>query len=284
MSRFHGDTNIYVSQIALRVTDLFRSIKFYEDIIGLKVLSKDERSAAMTVDGINPIVILTQPEDLISKLPRRTGLYHFAILLPDDHSLGLFLKNIVEKKYPLTGGSNHGVSHAIYLEDPDDNGIEIYADTEESTWNRSADSINMVTERLDYEKLLSIAGDDKWDGMPSDTIIGHIHLHVADLESAFKFYNLLGFELTQKMLNSAYFISTGGYHHHIGLNIWNGRGAEPLPGNSAGMEYYSLRFEDKDARQSAVMDLKDAGYYVMEAGEDIFTKDPSDNLIKLVIK
>lgn len=281
MSNFHKKPNIYVTEIVLRVENLNRSVEFYKTIMGFKVLVEKDKEVILTADGTKPIVTLIQPRDIIPKIPRRTGLYHFAVLLPDRLQLGLFLKNIREHKYPLVGGSNHGVSEAIYLEDPDQNGIEVYTDTPEDRWKPDGENIDMVTEILDYDSLLESTGDKQWNKAPNDTIIGHIHLHVADLDEAYKFYKALGFEITQKIKNHAYFISTGGYHHHIGLNIWNGKGAAPLPKNSAGMEYYTIAFPDKGILDKALNDLRTLGFEIVEDEDSIFIHDPSNNLIKL---
>ncbi len=283
MSKYHERSNIYVTNIVLRVQDLKKSMEFYKTILGFKVLEEEESKVSFTVDGQSPIVTIIRPNDIIPKIPRRTGLYHFALLLPDRVQLGLFLKNIREQNYPIIGGAYHGVSEAIYLEDPDDNGIEVYADTDESQWDRREYSVNMVTERLDFNELLEYTEDRVWEGAPKNAIIGHIHLHVSDLDESFKFYNLFGFELTQAMRHNAYFISTGAYHHHIGMNIWNGRGAPPLPENSAGMKYYSLKFPNEELRTEKIRIIKEAGHVVIETEEGIFVKDPSDNLIRLVI-
>ncbi|MFA5523759.1 MAG: VOC family protein [Tissierellales bacterium] len=283
MSKYHDKPNIYVTQMVLKVKDLKRSVEFYKDIMGLQVLEEKDREVKLTVDGITPMVTLTQPKDLIDKLPRRTGLYHFAVLLPSRFHLGLFLKNIRDKQYPIVGGSNHGVSEAVYLEDPDKNGIEVYADTPEDTWDRKDDEINMVTEALDYLRIIEATGDKKWEGAPSETIIGHIHLHVGDLDDSLNFYEALGFNLVQAMKNQAYFISTGGYHHHIGFNIWNGRGAVPPPDNSIGMKYYTLKYPSKEKLQAVLNRLKSLGYKYTEDENKIFIFDPSLNLIQIVL-
>lgn len=283
MSKFHERPNIFVTDIVLRVQNLEKSREFYKTIMGFKVLEEEESKVVFTVDGKNPIVTIIRPEDIGPKIPRRTGLYHFAVLLPDRLQLGLFFKNITEKNYHIVGGSHHGVSEAIYLEDPDENGIEVYADTDEAQWDRHDYTVNMVTERLDYSELLAYTGDKIWEGVPGGTIIGHIHLHVADLDDSFKFYNILGFELTQAMRHTAYFISTGGYHHHIGMNLWNGKGSPPLPEDSAGMQYFTLKLPNEDIRTEKMRLFREARYGVIETAKGIFIKDPSENLIKLEI-
>lgn len=284
MSRYHEKPSIFVNQIVLKVLDIEKSIKFYTEIMGFKILGRKEKEVILTADGINPMITIIEPDNVIPKLPRRTGIYHFALLLPSRFHLGLFLKHIRDLGYPTIGGSNHGVSEAIYLEDPDDNGIEVYRDIDSKEWKQNGNQVNMVNEPLDYKGIIEEAGQENWNGIPQETIIGHIHLHVGDLDEAKRFYcDGLGLDLVMKMANSALFISSGGYHHHIGLNIWNGKNAPSLPDNAAGMKYYTLVFPDIETRENTINNLKDLGYKVIKEKEDIFIKDPSDNLIKLVV-
>ena len=283
MSKYHEKPNIFVNQIRLKVEDIERSIEFYTKIMGFNILNREGKEVILTADGINPIITIVEPENVVPKLPRRTGLYHFALLLPSRFHLGLFLKHIREEGYPIIGGSNHGVSEAIYLEDPDENGIEVYRDIDSREWKHNGNQINMVTDPLDYNGIVAETGGEKWDGIPKETIIGHIHLHVGDLDEAKRFYcDGLGFDLVMKMANSALFISSVGYHHHIGLNIWNGRNAEPLPDNSVGMKYFTIIFPDIATRKNTINNLRDLDYDVIE-DNDIFVRDPSNNLIKLIV-
>lgn len=284
MLKFHNKPNIFVTQIHLKVEDIDKSLGFYQDIMGFKVLKDEERLAILSADGSTPLITIEQPVDVIAKLPRRTGLYHFAILLPNRVSLGLFLKNIIKTKYPIIGGSNHGVSEAVYLQDPDDNGIEIYIDTEPDTWNWNNKGLEMVNNPIDYEGIIAEAGNIEWNGISSETIMGHIHLHVADLNESKRFYlDGLGFDLMQEMHNTAVFTSTGGYHHHIAFNIWNGKGAEALPDNSVGMKFYSLKFPDEESRAKVIKRLGELGFPAMFKENKIFVRDPSENLIEFII-
>ena len=283
MSNFHSKPNKFVNHIVLKVEDIDRSKEFYKNIMGFKVLRESTKEIIFTVDGSTAFITIIQPDNVISKLPRRTGLYHFAILLPSRLDLGLFLKQIKNVNYPIIGGSNHGVSEAVYLQDPDDNGIEIYADTNISTWKWKDKNVEMTNKRLDIDGLLDATGDRNWDGMPSNTIIGHIHLHVADLIDSEKFYREgLGFDLVSSIANQAIFLSSGGYHHHIAVNIWNGKGSPPPASNSVGMKYYSIVFSSIEERQKIIDGLKGLGYLVVRENEDIFTEDPSGNRIKLL--
>lgn len=281
---FHKKPNVFVSDIVLKSADLERSIKFYTKVMGFSLIKRDGKKAIFTADGFNPILTVIEPDDIVPKVPKRTGLYHFAILLPSRYDLGLFIKNIKDEWYPVIGGSHHGVSEAIYLEDPDGNGIEVYRDLASEEWDRAGDRINMTSDPLDYDGLMELAGDNKWDKAPLKTIIGHIHLHVGDLDIAKKFYREgLGFDLIMEAGTSAIFLSSGGYHHHIGLNVWNGRDAEPQGDNEVGMKYYSLVFANEESRENTIINLVNLGYEIIKEGKDIFTKDPSKNMIKLKV-
>lgn len=282
---FHSTPNVYVNQVYLRVTDLVRSLTFYEEIIGLKVLSQTEKSAILTADGKTPLVTIIEPDGVTPKEPRRTGLYHFALLLPSRADLAACLKHLVESGYPLQGASDHLVSEAIYLGDPDGNGIEIYADRTSEQWKWMNDSIEMDTVALDVEDLFSQWKGDVWQGLPAGTIMGHIHLHVANLHEAEQFYcEGLGFEIVTRYGGQALFISTGRYHHHIGLNTWNGLGAPAPSEASAGLEHYTLLFPSDEERQKAVERLQKMNANIIVAQDRIQVKDPSGTQIILAVK
>ncbi|RTR28457.1 VOC family protein [Robertmurraya yapensis] len=282
---FHSTPNVYVNQVHLKVTDLVRSLTFYEEIIGLKVLSQTEKSAVLTADGKNPLVTIEDPDGVIPKEPRRTGLYHFALLLPNREDLAACLKHLVESGYPLQGASDHLVSEAIYLGDPDGNGIEIYADRTSEQWQWMNDSIEMDTVALDVQDLFSQWKGDVWQGLPAGTIMGHIHLHVADLREAERFYcEGLGFDIVTRYGGQALFISTGRYHHHIGLNTWNGLGAPAPSKSSAGLEHYTLLFPSDEERQKAVERLQKMNANIIVAQDRIQVKDPSGTQIILAVK
>ncbi len=284
MSQFHKSPNIYVNQVALKVMDLDTSIEFYEKIMGLKTMERIARKAILSADGISPLLILEQPENIKPKELRRTGLYHFALLLPTRKDLGSFLRHIKNIGYPLMGASHHGISEAIYLHDIDDNGIEVYADTPNSRWKWHNDTLEMTTTRLDLQSLIDEGKDEVWKGIPKNTIIGHIHLHVSNLEESEKFYiDGLGFQVVTRIPRQATFISTGDYHHHIAFNVWNGIGIAPPPKDRVGMKYFTLKFPDEKTRDETINNLKELGYKIKLEDESIITLDPSKNEIHLVI-
>ena len=277
---FHSN-NIYVSELLLKVQDINRAKEFYQSIMGFKILKDSPSQVQLTANGKDPIISLIEPDNVKVKAGRRTGLYHIAILLTDKIQLGLFLKNLKDKSYPIVGGSNHGVSNALYLQDPDDNGIEVYADLDSNQWKRNDKEVEMVSLPLDYESLISNTGDKVWQGAPSNTIIGHIHLHVRDLDEADKFYiEGLGMDLVSRAGRSASFYSSKGYHHHIAANIWNGRGSPPLDQDSVGMKHYTIKFPNEKLLKDTFNRIKEQGYESFEDDGDIFVADPSSNLTK----
>ncbi|RHW34880.1 VOC family protein [Neobacillus notoginsengisoli] len=273
---FHRYPNTFIGTVHIKVENLERSVEFYQSVIGLHILDKEERSAVMGA-GTHPLLVIEEPKNVIPKQGRTTGLFHFAILLPTRADLGKKLRHLLEIDYPI-GASDHLVSEALYLDDPDGNGIEIYADRPSSGWNWANQEVEMATKPLDAQSLLAEAGKEKWMGIPEGTIMGHIHLHVANLKDAKNFYgDGLGFNLVSRY-PQALFMSTGGYHHHLGLNTWNGIGAPPPKDNSVGLKQFSLIFAGEKERGDAASRLKEIG---AEVTEDYKVKDPSGNLIQL---
>ncbi|MBU9710717.1 VOC family protein [Evansella tamaricis] len=280
--KFFQKPNIYVGQVNINVMDLEKSLQFYRDFIGFKVLSTNEQKVTLTVDGKHPLLTLESPRDVLPKNERATGLYHFAILLPGRTDLSAFLRHVIQENYPI-GASDHLVSEAIYLSDPDGNGIEVYRDRLEEEWNWRSEEVSMATEPLDGQGILAET-DKLWEGLPKGAIIGHIHLHVSELKSTEEFYvKGLGFDVMTRRYPGALFLSTGGYHHHIGLNIWNGMGAPAPEKKSVGMNWFSLEFSDTLSREKTVRQLENIGASIQSRGNQILTKDPSGNQIVLKV-
>lgn len=279
---FHEKPNTFVSQVYLNVQDLQRSLEFYQNIIGFKILEQTERKAELTADGKTPLVTIEQPEHVISKQRRTTGLYHYALLLPSRADLAKFILHMIKTQYPLQGGSDHLVSEALYLADPDGNGIEVYCDRPSSSWEWNGDEVVMATEPMDVEGIVRENDGKPWAGLPARTLMGHIHLHVSEFKKIEEFYcQGLGFEIVCRYGGQAMFISTGGYHHHIGLNTWNGVGAPPPAENSVGMSAYTVVFPSEEARKEAAARVSRMGAMVSEEKGSLFTQDPSGNKIEL---
>ncbi|MFA1820998.1 VOC family protein [Virgibacillus oceani] len=277
--QFFEKPAVYVGEVSINVTNLKKALTFYQTVIGFRVLEETDNRAILTADGSTPLLTLEQPDDVLPKEERTTGLFHFAILLPSREDLSAFLKHIAQAGIRI-GASDHYVSEAIYLSDPDGNGIEVYRDRPASEWSWSDGQVAMATEPLDTEGVLA-AGNKAWKGLPEKTVMGHIHLHVADLEKTEQFYsNGLGFKVVTNY-PGALFTSTADYHHHIGLNVWNGVGAPAPKRNSAGMNWFSLEFPDKETRFEAVERLRDMGANVTKEENNYIAEDPSEIQIQL---
>ncbi|WP_226529750.1 VOC family protein [Metabacillus niabensis] len=280
---FHKYPTTFVSKLSLKVLDLDRSLAFYQEIIGFQILEQSEKRAILTADGKTALLEIEQPADVIPKQPRTTGLYHFALLLPSRSDLGSVLKHLLKVKYPLQGGSDHLVSEALYLADPDGNGIEIYVDRSPSLWNWNNGEVEMSTDPIDVEGLLA-SGRDEWSKLPEGTVMGHIHLHVSELEKTKEFYcKGLGFEVVCNYGNQALFISTGRYHHHIGLNVWNGIGAPQPSEKSVGLMDYTIVYPSEIERDHVTQKLQQLGFDVTRNDKVIITADPSGNKIRLTV-
>jgi catechol 2,3-dioxygenase len=277
---FHQEPLTFVGTVNLKVQNLERSLLFYKEVIGFKVLEQTERTASLTADGKTALLTLEQPEDIVPKSGRTTGLYHFAILLPTRADLANIVQHFADIGLRL-GSSDHLVSEALYFSDTDGNGIEIYADRPASEWGWNNGQVNMAVDPLDFKDLLSVKRDHPWNGLPAETVMGHIHLHVSELSKTEEFYTKgLGFEVVSRFGNQALFISTGKYHHHIGLNTWNGVGAPPPAANSVGLESYTLVLPTEEKRKQIADQLKSIGAPVTE---DFVTEDPSGNRILLEV-
>lgn len=281
---FHQKPITFIGQVNLKVKDLERSLTFYKEIIGFKLLKQTGKTAELTADGNTVLLTIEQPDHAISKQEGTTGLFHFALLLPNRSDLGNVLKHFIQIKYPIQGASDHLVSEALYLADPDGNGIEIYADRHPSEWEWINNEVVMPSDPLDHENLLAQATDSSWKELPSSTIMGHIHLHVSDLQKNRQFYiDGLGFEVVSRYGNHALFISDGKYHHHIAMNVWNGVNAPQAPSNSAGLESFTVKLSNKKQRDQIIQQLKAIGAPISEENEHLVTSDPSGNRIRLSI-
>lgn len=279
--QFFRPPHTFVGHVELNVQDLAQSVKFYEDIIGFKKLKESDQCVVFTADGTRPLLTIRQPDNVKPKEGRTSGLFHFAILLPNRVELAKALKHLHQHSVQL-GASDHLVSEALYLNDPDGNGIEIYSDRDSNEWNWKDNEVVMTVDPLNAQSILDESGQVEWTGLPPETVMGHIHLHVSNLPQSEEFYGRgLGFQVVCRFGNQALFMSTGHYHHHIGLNTWAGVGAPAPSEASAGMKFFSLVYPSKDARERVVQQVRHLGYKVNQDGEDFYTTDPSGNKILL---
>ncbi|MCM3174525.1 VOC family protein [Paenibacillus sp. MER 99-2] len=274
----------HLGEVSLRISNLERSIQFYTQVVGLKLLERKDSVATFTVDGQHSLLRLEEIPNAVT-MPERSsaGLYHFAILLPDRKSLGLALRNLAASGIEI-GQGDHLVSEALYISDPDLNGIEIYADRPRDTWRCDADNnYIMGTDPVDVQGLFDLSANETWEGLPVGTVIGHVHFHVRSLEESRRFYHgVLGFDIVGNFANmSALFISAGGYHHHIGLNIWAGSGAPVNPSDATGIEYFTIVYSSEAERNQAVEQLREAGATLTQQNDVWFTVDPQQIHIRL---
>ncbi len=263
--------------VHLTVTDLDRSIAFYQDAIGLRLLrrSDDAPMAALGAGG-DDLVVLTE-EPAARPAGRHAGLYHFALLHPSRLELARAVQRLVATRTAIDGASDHGVSEAIYLPDPDGNGIELYADRPREDWPREADgTMAMFTRPLDVHGLLAAAEGDAGVQRHADPglVLGHMHLHVGDLDLGRAFYvDVLGFELMAEMPSAA-FVAAGGYHHHLGFNTWRGEGVGPAPAGTVGLREWEILLPDTAAVEGVRARVAGAGIAFEERDGGLLVRDP----------
>lgn len=270
-----------LGHVVLQVADLERSLDYYQHTLGLQLLSRDGRRALLGSHGAErPLVELAERAGAQPAPHRgRLGLYHFAILLPDRPALGRFVRHLGEIN-ARAGAADHLVSEALYLQDPDNLGIEVYADRPRSQWKRVGRELMMATDPLDMPGLLNAAGETRWKGMPADTAMGHVHLHVGDLSQADAFFSgALGLDRMVWQYPGALFLAAGGYHHHLGTNTWAGRGATPAGPDDAQLLEWNVEVPDTGAVAASADSLISAGHRAdwnpaLPAGSAFRTRDP----------
>jgi catechol 2,3-dioxygenase len=265
-----ADTRI--AYVRLQVSDLAQSLAFYRDALGLQALDVGADRATLSANGQAPYILeLNAVANAQPKPQRSTGLYHVAIRLPDRPALAKVFFRLVTLQVPFQGFSDHKVSEALYLPDPDGNGLELYRDRPRSQWQFDGSQVAMGTEPLDAEQLL-IEGQhhpDEWTGIDPATDIGHVHLHVGDLGRAERFYaDALGMDVMVRGYPRALFVAAGGYHHHIGLNTWAGINAPPPPPNAVGLRAFGVHVPQAADWEATVARLRDATIAVEERNED----------------
>lgn len=266
-----------VGQVQLQVADLARSIRYYTDVLGLRVVAQDNREAQLTPhDDARVLVELRERPGATSAVRRaHLGLFHFAILLPGRSSLGRFVRHLSQIG-ERAGAGDHLVSEAFYLTDPDGLGIEVYADRPRDTWRRVGRELVMATDPVDVQGLLREAGDVAWAGMPVGTVMGHVHLHVGDLAAADAFYaEAVGFDRTTRHYPGALFLGAGGYHHHLGTNTWAGPTAAPPRPDDAQLLAWTLELPDASAVDQLRGSLDRAGFAASLRDDGVLTtSDP----------
>lgn len=264
----------HVDHSHLVVIDLPSTSDWYQKMMGLSVLEKSASGHTLGVGG-RPLLTLTTDGSAVQASRRTPGLFHNAFLLPSRKELSRWLAHAAHNGVRLTGASDHLVSEAIYLDDPEGNGIEIYRDRTRDEWNYLPDGmVEMATLPLDLQKLYDEAPQDGWAGMPEDSAMGHIHLQVSDIPQADTFFrDVLGLDLMARYPGASFFAS-GRYHHHIGANVWNSRGAAKRETHMTGLSDYTIRFTDADRLEKAVAKLDELEIPTTRNGGAVSLIDP----------
>lgn len=280
---FASRTPLHVGAVGLVARDLDRLTAFYRDLLGLTVF---ERTARLARLGAGETMLLhiehratAKPDD-----PAGAGLYHTAFLMPTRADLARWILHVAHRRVPITGASDHGVSEAIYLDDPEGNGIEVYSDRPREQWQREGRQILQRTDPLDIEAIIREVdpATATFTAAPAGLRIGHVHLRVGDIASAERFYcGALGLDVTRRR-TGATFLSSGGYHHHVGANVWHSRGAGRRDDDSAGLAWFSLEAADAAAFDSALAGLRAADAPLTASGNGIETLDPWGTRLRLV--
>jgi catechol 2,3-dioxygenase len=270
--------------VSLTVSNLDRSVAFYMDAIGLALLECGDGTATLGVAGL-PLLLLTERAGA-RPWPREqrsyTGLYHFAILVPTRADLGRWVRHWLELGLPL-GQGDHVVSEALYLSDPDENGIEVYRDRPREGWQWQNGQVRMGTGPVDIAGMIAEADREgkPWAGLPAGTTIGHVHLQIGDIPQGAAFYHdVLGFDIVAAM-PTALFVSAGGYHHHLGMNTWHSLGAPPAPADMVGLRFFTITLPSDDALRAIVARLDAARIAYTEADSVIAVRDPWSNIALL---
>jgi catechol 2,3-dioxygenase len=278
---FKLSPQITISDIELTIQNLDHATDFYTKVIGLKLQARTQNSADLGIGNTTLIRLFENPQ--AQKSRGTTGLYHFAILVPGRQILAKSLQNIIDTQTPVQGFADHGVSEAIYLPDSDGNGIEIYRDRPYQEWPFENGELQMVTDPLDMEGLLSELNGSNGHGMqlPADTTIGHMHLHVRDIPEAVNFYrDVLGFELKQRYGSSAAFLASGNYHHHIGINTWAGVGAPPAPAGSVGLRSFTINLPTMNDLDALERNIRQTRNTITPTDNGFSLHDPSNNYVQ----
>lgn len=272
---FRLPDGLTLGPVRLEVADLARSIDYYQRVLGLRPIAQTSTTAVLAAqqDGV-PLVELNERAGA-APVPKRgrLGLYHFALLLPGREHLGRFLAHLAALGV-RPGMSDHLVSEALYLNDPDGLGIEVYADRPRAEWRVEGTAIAMATDPLDVEDLLRAGGAIPWTGAPAGTRVGHVHLHVGDLDQAAAYFHAgLGLDRVILGFPGALFLSAGGYHHHLGTNIWAAGAPQARAGDARLLEW-TIRLPEPHQVDAAAESLRAGGYPVSREGGDAVSRDP----------
>lgn len=282
-TRLHPATHMGAATLA--VADLTRSVDFYTNVLGMRVFQQGDGKATLGA-GNTPLLHLIEIPGARPQPDWSTGLYHAAILMPSRPDLGRVLINLARTQYPVGGFADHLVSEAIYLSDPDGNGLEIYRDRPRDEWTWDGTQVRMASDPIDLDGIIaSVPGPDApFAGMPDGTTMGHMHLRIGDIEKAEAFYQgIVGFDVVARW-HSALFVSAGGYHHHLGLNTWHSRNAPPAPPDAVGLREYVIFQPNEDALNQLLARFDSAGIAYARQDGDVLVNDPWSNRLRWVVE
>ena len=284
--RLPSDTRL--GPVRLQISDLARSLSFYQNILGFRVVRHEGPVATLAAHDDDRVLIELHERKRAVPVPRRgrVGLYHFAILMPDRPALGRFVQHLGDVG-AQAGAADHLVSEAFYLQDPDNLGIEVYVDRPRESWRRMGRELMMATDPIDLSGILASAGGSTWTGMPAGTVIGHVHLHVGDIARASAYFSDgIGFDRTVWHYPGALFLGAGGYHHHLGTNIWAGSDAKRPADNEAQMLEWTIEVPRATDVLDVANSLESGGFASQRAAlsngsAEVTTQDPWGTSIRI---
>ncbi|MDH3252898.1 MAG: VOC family protein [Ignavibacteria bacterium] len=284
MESFSIHREARIGSVHLTVRNLLRTKQFYCDLLGFSERAYTGNALSLSANGSAPLLGFHENPEASPRSTRTTGLYHFCVLVPDRRVLARLLHRISETHTHVQGLVDHHFSESIYLADPDGNGIELSCDRARDVWQSWETFLRVGNAPLDVEGLNAAlaASPASWDGLPDGTTIGHIHLHVGDLDEAEGFYHgVLGFDLMAQIPHQARFVAAGGYHHHIAFNLWAGAGALPPPPEAAGLRYFTIELPDRKEQDHLIDRVRRAGLPMEEDERGVILHDPSMNTVVL---
>ncbi|PKE38475.1 VOC family protein [Macrococcoides caseolyticum] len=281
MERQFFSKDTHIGAVHLNVNFMDNSVKFYHEILGLDII---EHTPSFSALGVNDSVLIYLYQTNHARV-QTAGLFHFALLVPSRAALGNIFYHLIKTEYPLAGASNHDVSEAIYLQDPEGNGIEIYRDVPSNEWQFEPNgNIVMGTSEMDYAAVIEANHNRPFDGMPKDTIIGHMHLSVIDLNQSIAFYNeLFGLDVMTRYGSQAAFMATAGYHHHLGLNTWQHQ-TERARLDYPGLRKFDLNIPNEEDLQHFLETLSEKGSTQPKDENSNIVYDPSGIGIRIMTK
>jgi catechol 2,3-dioxygenase len=275
---------LHIGGAGMVVRDPDRVTAYYRDMLGLAVQEQTAQKATLGVGGIALLQLIRRP-DVLPDDPREAGLYHTAFLMPTRADLARWILHAAKTRVPITGASDHDVSEAIYLDDPEGNGVEVYSDRPREKWRRDGQSILQKTDPLDIDAILREIdpATATYAGAPEGLRIGHIHLRVGDVARAEAFYSgALGLDVTRRRFGAT-FLSSGGYHHHVAVNVWHSNGAGIRNAKRAGLDWFAMEVNDQPTLDGVQKRLEAAGVAINEIPGGFAATDPWGTQIRFSI-